>query len=111
MHVVVCRVAGDDQPYVRYVQDRRVVGVGVPGVDGDQRMAFRLERRPVQQIGDRIAIVDLAREPGLPERPDYLGRGPLAHPLDDCRRCDGADAWEALADRAQARTSGHRARG
>jgi hypothetical protein len=40
VHVVVCRVAGDDQPYFRYVQDRGVVGVGVPDVDGDQLTAF-----------------------------------------------------------------------
>jgi hypothetical protein len=30
------RVTGDDQPYVRHVQDRGGVGVGVRDVDGDQ---------------------------------------------------------------------------
>jgi hypothetical protein len=40
VHVVVCRVAGDDQAYVRYVQDRGVVGVGVPDADREQLVAF-----------------------------------------------------------------------
>ena len=79
MYVVVRRVACDDQPDVRYVQDRSAVGVGVPDVDGNQLMAFKLERRPVQRIRDGIAVGDLAREPGLPECLDYLGRGRLAH--------------------------------
>jgi hypothetical protein len=40
VHAVVRRVAGDDQPYFRDVQDRGVVGVGVPDVDGDQLPTF-----------------------------------------------------------------------
>jgi hypothetical protein len=69
VHAVIRRVAGDDQPYVRHVQDRGVVGVGVPDVDGDQLTAFQLEGRPVQRIGDGVFFRDLAREPGLPECP------------------------------------------
>ncbi len=73
----------------------------MPDVDGDERVAFKLEVRPVQRIGDGIVLRDLAREPGQPECLQCLGRGPLAHALDDCRRCDGPHAGEALADRAE----------
>ena len=43
MNAVICRVAGDDQPYVRYVQHGGGVGVSVPDVDRDHLMAFNLE--------------------------------------------------------------------
>jgi hypothetical protein len=47
VHVVIYRVTGNDQPYVRHVQDRGVVSVRVPDVHGDERVAFKLEERTI----------------------------------------------------------------
>jgi hypothetical protein len=64
VHVVVYRVTGDDQPYARHVQDRGVVGVRVPDVHGNEPVAFKLEERTIERIGDGVVLGDLAWESG-----------------------------------------------
>jgi hypothetical protein len=62
VHAVVDPVACDNQPDVRDVQGRRVISVGMPEADGDERMSLKLEERAVQRISDGVVVRDLAGE-------------------------------------------------
>jgi hypothetical protein len=61
------------------MQERRVVGVGMPGFDHDKVTSFEIDHISLKLVGNHQAIRDLAREAHAPEVCDIFRRGLLPH--------------------------------
>ena len=72
MNSVVRAVSGHHQSNGRNVQARGIVGVGVAKFDGNQLMAFQLERVALEFIRNPKPFWNLARESEIPESVDLF---------------------------------------
>jgi hypothetical protein len=94
VHAVAGDVTGHDQADRGHVQHRGLVGAGVPGLDGHDRVSLQPESLGRNRLGEHRALRDLAREDPVKQLL-AAGAGLPAHHLDrPLGRVDG-DAGEA----------------
>ena len=98
MRAVVDGVARDDETDRWHVKACGVVGVCMPNLHGDDRVAFKAEGPIIERLGRDETIWDLSWKSSLPIL-NGIGCECSMHALDHLRQCDCAGRRKAVAQK------------